>query len=61
MLQACYDVRNSSLMWGMMELADQFASEKVPPPEFLSTHPSNETRVRTLDALIPKVRRYVDR
>jgi predicted Zn-dependent protease len=25
------------------------------PPEFLSTHPSGESRIRELEALVPKV------
>ena len=43
-----YDVRQSVRLWERMA-ADNRGSR---PPELLSTHPSPETRVRTLDAYI---------
>ncbi|XP_069694884.1 metalloendopeptidase OMA1, mitochondrial isoform X3 [Periplaneta americana] len=44
--KACYDVREASAFWGKMKSNDSHI-------EWLSTHPSNETRQMVLDALMP--------
>lgn len=47
---AGYDPRRSVVLWQRM--ADQGGAR---PPEFLSTHPSENTRIRRLNELIPQV------
>lgn len=51
MAKAGYDPRAARDLWvGMAE-----ASRGPPrPPEFLSTHPSEETRIRQIDAWLPE-------
>lgn len=44
--KACYDVREASVFWAKMSATDS-------PLEWLSTHPSSETRQLILDALMP--------
>ena len=46
-----YDPRAAITLWQKMSKESQGKS----PPEFLSTHPSNENRIKELSALIPKV------
>ena len=46
-----YDPRAAITLWQKMNKE----SEGKNPPEFLSTHPSNENRIKELSALIPKV------
>ncbi|WP_234409813.1 M48 family metallopeptidase [Polynucleobacter acidiphobus] len=46
-----YDPRAAITLWQKMSKE----SEGKNPPEFLSTHPSNENRIKELSALIPKV------
>ena len=50
MAKAGFDPRESVPLWQNMETASQGAR----PPEFLSTHPSPETRIKELQARIPK-------
>jgi Zn-dependent protease with chaperone function len=45
--KACYDVREASVFWAKMSTSD-------PTLEWLSTHPSSETRQLILDALMPR-------
>jgi hypothetical protein len=45
-LQACYDVREASVFWAKMSSSD-------PELEWLSTHPSSETRQFVLESLMP--------
>lgn len=57
---AGYDPRESVALWGRM------AARGGKPLEFLSTHPSSETRIRDLEALMPVAmeiqrRRLLDR
>jgi len=46
-----YDPRAAITLWQKMNKE----SEGKNPPEFLSTHPSNDNRIKELSALIPKV------
>lgn len=50
MARAGYDPQESIRFWQRMERASQAGA----PPEFLSTHPSHETRIQQLQALMPK-------
>jgi predicted Zn-dependent protease len=47
--KAGYDPRAAIPFWQRMEAQKQFS-----PPEFLSTHPSDNTRMRKLNALMPR-------
>ena len=49
MAQAGFDPRESVGLWQNMA-----ANSGGSPPEFLSTHPSNQTRIEGLQARIPK-------
>jgi predicted Zn-dependent protease len=49
MARAGYDPRAAPMFWEKMKQAGGDS-----PPEFLSTHPSNETRIRRLNELMPK-------
>lgn len=49
---AGYDPEAAVPFWQRMASGDKGKG----PPEFLSTHPSNETRIKQLTALIPEVR-----
>ena len=49
MARAGYDPREAVEFWGRMAAGSSGA-----PPEFLSTHPSHETRVDELTALMPR-------
>lgn len=51
---ACFDPQQSVPLWERMGAA----SGGQAPPEFSSTHPSAETRIRDLQALIPKAMEY---
>ena len=48
--KAGYDPRAALGFWERMEAQKSGAA----PPEFLSTHPSGSTRIRKLNALMPK-------
>ena len=50
--KACFDVREAPLFWAKM-LAVSQNSEFVQPPEYLSTHPSHQTREAYLAKLVP--------
>lgn len=50
MAQAGYDPRAAVTFWRKM----QRAKGNGGPPEFLSTHPSDDTRIRNLEALMPE-------
>jgi Zn-dependent protease with chaperone function len=43
MAQACYDPREAERFWSRMDQADKFSV-----PTFMSTHPSNEQRIRQI-------------
>ena len=53
MAMAGYDPHGAIDFWKRM--ADQ---KKGAPPEFLSTHPSDETRIRNIENLIPEAMKY---
>jgi predicted Zn-dependent protease len=53
MAMAGYDPNAAVAFWQRMS-----EGKKGAPPEFLSTHPSDETRVRNLQALIPEAMQY---
>ena len=55
MAKAGYDPRAARDLWIRMAQASQGSSR---PPEFLSTHPSEETRVRQIGAWLPEALRY---
>ncbi|CAF0951098.1 unnamed protein product [Brachionus calyciflorus] len=47
--RACFDIRYSPQFWTKMKI-----SSKEEIPEFLSTHPSNDTRALDLESLVPE-------
>lgn len=51
--KACADVRAGPVFWEQMEIFDQLSGQPT-MPEWLSTHPSHQNRVRQLDRLIPE-------
>lgn len=53
MAMAGYDPQQSVAFWKRMA-----ADSKGAPPEFLSTHPSDETRIKNLESLIPDAMKY---
>ena len=53
MIMAGYNPEESVNVWIRM---GQQASAQSAPPEFLSTHPSNETRIKELTAWIPQAK-----
>ncbi len=53
MAMAGYDPNAAVAFWQRMAAANPAA-----PPEFLSTHPADETRIRKLRALIPEAMQY---
>lgn len=54
MAMAGYDPEKSIDFWGRM--AKLSGGQK--PPEFLSTHPSDETRINTLKSFMPEAKKY---
>ncbi len=52
MAMAGYDPRAAVGFWQRME-----SKAQVQPPEFLSTHPSHETRIENIRKLLPGIRR----
>jgi predicted Zn-dependent protease len=55
MALAGYDPHAAVAFWQRMAAAGQGASK---PPEFLSTHPADATRIRNLEALLPEAMEY---
>ncbi|RKU49720.1 hypothetical protein DL546_009892 [Coniochaeta pulveracea] len=49
MAEACYDPREAVNFWRRMNAAQQNA-----PPEWMSTHPSNQTRIEKITEWLPK-------
>jgi predicted Zn-dependent protease len=54
MAMAGYNPESAIAFWQRMAARDNGAS----PPEFLSTHPSNETRIGDIQRLLPEARKY---
>jgi predicted Zn-dependent protease len=55
MARAGYDPRAARDLWGRMADA---AKGRSRPPEFLSTHPSEATRIRQIEAWLPEALQY---
>jgi predicted Zn-dependent protease len=55
MAKAGYDPRAARDLWQRMAEASKGRSR---PPEFLSTHPSEETRIRQIEGWLPEALRY---
>ncbi|MBN1141642.1 MAG: M48 family metallopeptidase [Deltaproteobacteria bacterium] len=53
MAMAGYDPQKAVVVWQRMA-----AQKGASTPEFLSTHPSDATRIRNIQAFIPEARRY---
>ena len=53
--KACFDVREAPIFWEKMQAISENSSEvsDIQPPEFLSTHPSHDTRAKHLASLVP--------
>lgn len=49
MAEACYDPREAVAFWRRMD-----AAQKGAPPEWMSTHPSNQTRIEKIQEWLPK-------
>jgi len=54
MAMAGYDPREAAAFWRRMAAQKQGAS----PPEFLSTHPADERRIRDIERLLPEAMKY---
>jgi len=52
--RAGYDPRAAADVWRKMTKLTQ-AAGKGQPPQFLSTHPGHESRIRDIEANLPKV------
>lgn len=57
MAKAGYDPRGAVAFWRRMNDAKKGGG----PPEFLSTHPSDEKRIQRLESLVPKAMEYYRR
>ena len=55
MAKAGYDPHAARDLWVRMAAASQGASR---PPEFLSTHPSEETRIKQIEGWMPEAMKY---
>jgi predicted Zn-dependent protease len=52
--RAGYDPRAAVAVWQKMSRYAQ-AAGRGQPPQFLSTHPSNENRIKEIEASLPRV------
>jgi predicted Zn-dependent protease len=57
MAKAGYDPHAARDLWVRM---GQASKGQQKPPEFLSTHPANQTRIRQIEAWMPEAMRYYD-
>ena len=55
--KSCFDVRQAPVFWAKMQFVNE-AKEDIEVPEFLSTHPSHESREKNLSALMPETLKY---
>jgi len=55
MAMAGYDPQNATAFWQRMASASQNSQK---PPEFLSTHPSDATRIAQIQNALPEARKY---
>ena len=53
--RAGYDPRAAVSVWQKMQKLGQAQAGRGQPPQFLSTHPSHEARIRDMQAAMPKV------
>ncbi|KAF6845219.1 peptidase family M48 protein [Colletotrichum musicola] len=53
MAEACFDPREAAAFWRRMDWAAKRSGAEE-PPEFLSTHPSNEHRIEKIQEWMPK-------
>ncbi len=53
--RAGYDPRAGIEVWRKMQAYAQAAAKGGQPPQFLSTHPSHDTRIKEMEAALPKV------
>ena len=58
MAKAGYDPHAALELWRKMERASQ---SRGAPPEFLSTHPADDTRIRQIEAGMPEAMSYYRR
>jgi predicted Zn-dependent protease len=49
-----YDPRAAVSVWQKMSRFSQKAGQSA-PPQFLSTHPANDTRIKQIEANLPRV------
>ena len=54
MIMAGYNGEEAAEVWVRMS---ERSSSKKAPPQFLSTHPSNQSRIQTLRAYLPEAQR----
>jgi predicted Zn-dependent protease len=60
--RACYDPGALIRVFGRMEQAHhRHNQQRQQPPEFLSTHPSDASRIRTMKEWLPEPRRLAER
>ncbi|TVZ55140.1 peptidase M48-like protein [Lutibacter sp. Hel_I_33_5] len=58
MLMAGYNGEEAAEVWVRMS---QRAGSKNAPPEFLSTHPSNQSRIQDLKAYLPTAKKFAEK
>ncbi|GAV03658.1 hypothetical protein RvY_14052 [Ramazzottius varieornatus] len=53
--KACFDVRESTAFWERMNIVSQYEGDiSAQVPEFLSTHPTHESRAKQLEVEVPE-------
>lgn len=57
---ACYDPRASKRVFAAMKQGADTGGKQQQPPEFLSTHPSHESRISNFDKWIPDAMRLFE-